>query len=166
MWSIFSLDKRSPEAHYLQWEVGDTSSLKVIPESRTSAIEFFSFLSSQHAIASCSGLAYSQSCINHYTTSLAAGEVGFCRVSPGVGSRGCGHGMISGYSCLLAPLTGAISAHGSDLTGRVTTAAMAEKPNTFCCTDIALINRRDMTYIIRSRKEKHSKPNVRTPYYI
>lgn len=57
MWSVFFLDKVRPQADYVQREVANTGSLKVIPESRTSAIEFLSFLSSQYAIASCSRLA-------------------------------------------------------------------------------------------------------------
>jgi len=57
MRSVFFLDKVSPQARYLRQEVGNSSSHKVIPETRTSAIEFVSFLFSQHAMASCSRLA-------------------------------------------------------------------------------------------------------------
>lgn len=58
MQAIFFLNRASPRAHYLQREVGNADSLRAIPESRTSTTEFLSFLSSQHAAASCSRLAY------------------------------------------------------------------------------------------------------------
>lgn len=105
MRSIFFLDKVSPQAHYLQREVGNAGSLKVIPESRAAAIEFLSFLSSQHAIASCSRFANWQFYQSAYQP-LAAAEVGFCRASPGVGFRGNGHIIISVLFPLISPSDG------------------------------------------------------------
>jgi len=61
---------------------------------------------------------------------------------------------------------GAISVDNLHLAERVATAAITGKPPTFCCSDIPLMYTSDITYAIRSRKEKHSKLSVRTSYCI
>lgn len=113
----FVSGQSEPSGTLLQWEVGNAGSLKVIPESRISAIEFSLLFPLSMLLRTVPDLpvdSFTKQC----TVPVAAREVGFCRDSPGVGSRGRSTWKFQNYSCSLVPLMRASSVHSLDLTGR------------------------------------------------
>lgn len=155
MRSIFSLDKVSPQAHNLQQEVGNSSSLKVIPDSRTSICNWISLYFPLCMLLQAVPNLSADSFTNQYIVPLFAREVGFYQASPAVGSRGSGHLIISGLFLLIIFSHGSLSVNILDLTGRVATTAVTGQP-TFCWSDMPLMYTSDITLLDLARRSIQS----------
>lgn len=117
MQSILFLDKVSPQAHYYseKWEM--LALLRWFLSQEYLQLNFSLLFPLSMLLRTVPDLpvdSFTKQC----TVPVAAREVGFCRDSPGVGSRGRSTWKFQNYSCSLVPLMRASSVHSLDLTGR------------------------------------------------